>query len=144
MQIVLSRRGALFLGLASVLTACAAPAAAVHQMHVRRDAGCGCCHVWTQQLAASGRFAPRMTDEADMPALKQRLGVPNDLASCHTATVGGYVVEGHVPAADILRLLEEPPTDIAGLAVPGIRRDRIRAQRRAPRLRAPRRLRQRR
>lgn len=120
MQIMLSRRSALYVGLASVLASCAAPAAAVHQMHVRRDAGCGCCHVWTEQLAASGRFAPRMTDEADMPALKQRLGVPSELASCHTATVSGYVIEGHVPAADILRLLEERPADIAGLAVPGM------------------------
>jgi hypothetical protein len=120
MQIQLTRRAALCVGLATALAACAAPAASAHQMHVRRDAGCGCCHVWTEQLAAGGRFAPRLTDEMDMPALKQRLGVPGELASCHTATVGGYVIEGHVPGADILKLLEERPADIAGLAVPGM------------------------
>ena len=116
----ITRRNALASALAGAVGACTAPARAVHQVHVRRDAGCGCCHVWTEQLAASGRFAPRMTDEADMPTLKQRLGVPGELASCHTATVGGYVIEGHVPSADILRLLAERPPDIAGLAVPGM------------------------
>ena len=116
----ITRRNALASAFAAAVGGCTAPAGVVHQMHVRRDAGCGCCHVWTEQLAASGRFAPRMTDEADMPTLKQRLGVPGELASCHTATVGGYVIEGHVPSADILRLLAERPADIAGLVVPGM------------------------
>lgn len=55
-----------------------------------------------------------------MPSLKRRLGVPDDLASCHTAEVEGYVVEGHVPAEDIVRLIEQRPAGVRGLAVPGM------------------------
>lgn len=120
MNDMLTRRAALAAGLALTAAACAAPAAQPHQMDVRRDAGCGCCHVWTERLAADGRFAPQLTDEPNMSALKRRLGVPSELASCHTAMIGGYVIEGHVPGADILRLLEERPADIAGLAVSGM------------------------
>jgi hypothetical protein len=89
-------------------------------MSVRRDPSCGCCHTWTALLQRTGRFATTLTNEANMAALKQRLGVPADLASCHTAEVDGYVIEGHVPAREILRLLAERSGDIRGLAVAGM------------------------
>jgi hypothetical protein len=71
-------------------------------------------------MRQTGRFNARMRDEADMPALKRRLGVPADLTACHTAQVEGYVIEGHVPADDILRLLSARPGGVRGLAVAGM------------------------
>lgn len=88
-------------------------------MAVRRDPGCRCCEVWTEQMRASGRFIVTTQDDPDLAAFKNARGVPADLASCHTAVVGDYVVEGHVPLADVVRLLEERPT-IAGIAVGGM------------------------
>lgn len=70
-------------------------------------------------MAANG-FQTTMINEADMPALKRRLRVPDDLASCHTAMVQRFVIEGHVPAADLRRLLEERPAGVIGLAVAGM------------------------
>jgi hypothetical protein len=83
---------------------------------VHKDASCRCCEHWVTHLRANG-FKPTVRDEASMETVKQTLGVPTALQSCHTAVVGGYVIEGHVPAADIHRLLSEHPK-IAGLAVP--------------------------
>lgn len=94
--------------------------ATVHDMHVSRDAGCGCCATWADLMRRSGRFRITLTNEADMTALKRRLGVPSDLASCHTATVAGFAIEGHVSAADILRLIETSPRGVRGVAVPGM------------------------
>ncbi len=94
----------------------------IHDMQVSRDVGCPCCHVWTELMQATGRFRVTMVDAPDVQAFKRRLGVPAGLGSCHTAVVGSYVVEGHVPAADILRLLEERPAGVGGLAVPGMPR----------------------
>jgi hypothetical protein len=85
---------------------------------VHRDAHCGCCHLWIDHLRAQG-FEVDDRSEPDMSPVKQRLGIPPDHASCHTAEVGGYVVEGHVPAADIHRLLREKPP-IHGLVLPGM------------------------
>ncbi|HWA21935.1 MAG TPA: DUF411 domain-containing protein [Caulobacterales bacterium] len=68
----------------------------------------------------SGRFTAIMRDEPDMPALKRRLGVPASLTSCHTAEVDDYVIEGHVPVEDVLRLLRKRPSGIKGLAVRGM------------------------
>ncbi|BBK31075.1 hypothetical protein EDC65_1483 [Stella humosa] len=84
---------------------------------VHKDPSCGCCDGWVEHLRRAG-FQVAVA-EGDVQAAKHSLGVPEDLASCHTATVGGYVVEGHVPAHAITRLLAERPT-IAGLAVPGM------------------------
>lgn len=103
----------------SGVTACAA-SPRVYTLAVNRDAGCGCCQGWMAQVQRSGRFNATMRDEPDMPALKRRLGVPENLASCHTAEVEGYVIEGHVPPADIVRLLEQRPAGVRGLAVPGM------------------------
>ena len=89
-------------------------------MEVDRDPGCGCCEAWVQRLEATGRFQVDLRSAPDMPAVKAALGVPIDLASCHTAQVRGLVVEGHVPAEDILRMLDDRPLDVVGLAVPGM------------------------
>lgn len=92
----------------------------VYAMRVSRDAGCGCCQTWTEIMSRSGRFRTTLVTEPDMGALKRQLGVPPDLFSCHTASVEGFVVEGHVPASDILRLIETKPSGIRGLAVAGM------------------------
>ena len=97
-----------------------AQAVRAYDMHVSRDAGCGCCHAWTQLISQSGRFRTELENVADMAALKHRLGVPADLASCHTAIVEGFVIEGHVPAEEIVRLIETRPAGVRGLAVPGM------------------------
>lgn len=85
---------------------------------VYKTASCGCCGAWVEHLQAAG-FPTQVHDVPDLGAVKARLGVPRVLGSCHTATVGDYVVEGHVPAADIRRLLRQQPAG-AGLAVPGM------------------------
>jgi hypothetical protein len=79
---------------------------------------CGCCNAWVAHLRRAG-FQVRISDVADVAPTARRLGVPDDLRSCHTASVGGYAIEGHVPAADIRRLLRERPA-AAGIAVPGM------------------------
>lgn len=88
------------------------------EMTVYKDANCGCCKAWIEHLRKHG-FKVTAHDTRDMNAVKQNFGVKADLQSCHTGIVNGYVVEGHVPAADIKRLLKERPK-IAGLAVPGM------------------------
>jgi hypothetical protein len=93
---------------------------AVHDLRIGRDAGCGCCHAWTEIIRSTGRFRTTLVNEPNMVALKRRLGVPGDLASCHTGVVEGLVVEGHVPAVDMLRLLEARPRGVLGLAVAGM------------------------
>jgi hypothetical protein len=95
-----------------------APAAALPEVHVHKDANCGCCNVWVEHLREAG-FKVRVTDSPDMGAVKQRVGVPYGKGSCHTAEVGGYFVEGHVPAADIKRLLAQRPA-ARGLVLPGM------------------------
>lgn len=117
-----SRRGLLRLAAlgATVLAPGCAAAAPVREIVMHRDPGCGCCHAWMAHIEQTGRFQTSMRDERDMPALKQRLRVPSDLVSCHTAEVAGFVVEGHVPADDVLRLLRDRPRGIIGLAVPGM------------------------
>ena len=87
---------------------------------VRKDAACGCCSKWVEHLRSQG-FSVRATDMevGKLNDLKTTRGIPQKLRSCHTALVGGYVVEGHVPAADVKRLLKERPS-IVGIAVPGM------------------------
>lgn len=86
-------------------------------VEVWKDPNCGCCHLWVEHLQAQG-FKVQVRDVGNTAARK-RLGMPEKLGSCHTATVGGYVIEGHVPAADIRRLLKERPAAL-GLSVPGM------------------------
>ena len=87
-------------------------------LNVRRNPGCGCCEKWADGLKSVG-FDVTMADDADLEAFRTSLGVPADLVGCHTAQIDGYVIEGHVPAADIVKLLLERP-DALGLAVPGM------------------------
>lgn len=103
---------------AAFLTPFALAQQARYAMHVRRDAGCGCCLSWVEIMRRS--FAVTVTNEPDMNAVKQSLGVPFDLGSCHTATVAGFAIEGHVPLDDIVRLIETRPRDVRGIAVPGM------------------------
>ncbi len=88
------------------------------QMTVYRSASCGCCTSWGSHIASAGfRIDDHVTE--DMDVVKKALGVSPQQASCHTAVVEGYVIEGHVPASAIQRLLKERP-NIRGLAVPGM------------------------
>ncbi len=86
-------------------------------VEVWKSPSCGCCKDWITHLEANG-FATRSHDIGNT-AMRQRLGIPLALGSCHTALVAGYAIEGHVPAADIRRLLQQRPQAV-GLAVPGM------------------------
>jgi hypothetical protein len=85
---------------------------------VYKDASCGCCKSWIEHLIKHG-YRVDAKDSPDMTEIKRSLGVPEGLSACHTAVVNGYLIEGHVPAADIARLLKAKPK-VAGLAVPGM------------------------
>jgi hypothetical protein len=87
-------------------------------MTVQRDPGCGCCLNWVAHLQKAG-FKVLVTESPVMEKVKDQRGVPKDVRSCHTGVVDGYVIEGHVPAADIQRLLKDRPA-VVGLAVPGM------------------------
>jgi len=114
-----SRRDVLLWAAAgSVLLASGARAEAPPPMTVYRDPGCGCCHKWVEHLQANG-FTVTLVDAPSMKAVKARFGVPPTLAACHTGEIGAYVIEGHVPAAALKRLLAEKPEG-RGLAVRGM------------------------
>jgi len=85
---------------------------------VWKTPSCGCCGKWVRHMQDAG-FRVEVTDVANVDPIKAANGIPPGLASCHTALVGGYVIEGHVPASDVRRLLKERP-DITGLAAPGM------------------------
>jgi hypothetical protein len=85
---------------------------------VYKSPACGCCGEWVKHIQANG-FRVETREIADVAPIRRRYGVPDRLASCHTAVVGGYAIEGHVPANDIRRLLRERPR-VIGLAVPGM------------------------
>ncbi|HEY0086729.1 MAG TPA: DUF411 domain-containing protein [Allosphingosinicella sp.] len=85
-----------------------------------RDPGCGCCTEWAKRMEAAFRAKVNVINSPNMAAVKKARGVPSDLQSCHTAMVGGVVVEGHVPPEDIKRLIANWPKGITGLAVPGM------------------------
>jgi hypothetical protein len=114
----LTRRSALFAALASLLQTGTVFAGEKEVITVHKDPACGCCSGWVEHLQKAG-FKTKVRDTRDLDAVKRRLGVPDDLAACHTAEMAGYVVEGHVPAAALKRLLAEKPK-AAGLAVPGM------------------------
>lgn len=85
---------------------------------VYKSPTCGCCSKWIDYMRANG-FTVRTTDVGDLSKIKSARGVPDAAQSCHTAIVEGYVVEGHVPAADVRRLLKEKPA-VVGIAAPGM------------------------
>jgi hypothetical protein len=112
----------------AVLTSLAAAAAAVSlpvvakealpQVQVFKNPSCGCCSAWVDHMKAAG-FAVNVTEVDDNSVARRKYGLPDRFGSCHTAVVAGYVVEGHVPANDVKKLLAMKPVAI-GLAVPGM------------------------
>jgi hypothetical protein len=94
------------------------PLAVASEVIVYKSATCGCCNNWIAHMKQNG-FTVKAVNVADPVSYKTRYGVPLNLASCHTALVEGYVIEGHVPAADIKRLLKQRPK-VSGLIVPGM------------------------
>jgi hypothetical protein len=104
----------------ALLLACPALAAAEGSIEVWKSATCKCCINWVKHLEANG-FAVNVNaaDPSMLDRIKRQSGIGEELASCHTAKIGGYVIEGHVPAPDIKRLVAERP-DALGLTVPGM------------------------
>lgn len=113
----------------SAMTAAGAPQVGVRQkklpagvpadMVVYKDPECGCCTEWIKHVEAAG-FTAKVLDTSDLTSVKKSMGIPATLYSCHTARVGSYLVEGHVPADLIVRMLTEKKTDMRGIAVPGM------------------------
>ncbi|WP_175597038.1 DUF411 domain-containing protein [Peristeroidobacter soli] len=114
----MNRRQALLGLVALPAVAQIAVAAATPTVIVNKTPTCGCCGAWVKHLQAAG-FAVQVHDLENLAPIKERLGVPFGMGSCHTAEVGGYFIEGHVPAADVKRLLSEKPAG-KGLTVPGM------------------------
>ncbi|WP_291729357.1 DUF411 domain-containing protein [Leisingera sp. F5] len=115
-------RRSLLLAAAAALPLAAFPAFAAAQDTIRimKSPSCGCCTAWAKHLTAAGlQTELRNVPDDQLRAMKDRLGITSDLASCHTAMAGPYVIEGHVPAGDIQRLLAEQPAAL-GLTVPGM------------------------
>lgn len=106
--------------LAALLSATAFNAIAndLPEVEVYKSPYCGCCTEWSTHMADNG-FRVKPINVDDVPAVRARLGMPERYGSCHTAKIANYVIEGHVPAADIKRLLREKPTAL-GLAAPGM------------------------
>ena len=108
--------------LALALATSASPASAqATEAHVIKTNGCGCCLAWMEHLEENG-FSVTGENMFGGALVRYKLeqGVPQRMISCHTAEIDGYVVEGHVPAADIKRLLAERPAGVTGLAVAGM------------------------
>ena len=106
------------IGLLPMAVLAAGRATAQTAVTIYKDPGCGCCSNWADLLRRQG-FAVTVNEFRDMGPLKQKYSVPPSLQSCHTAIVGPYAIEGHVPPTDIKRLLKDKPA-VAGLAVPGM------------------------
>ena len=95
----------------------AATGSAATPVEIWKDPSCGCCHDWMEHMQANG-FSFTVHDTGNN-AVRAQLGLPQKLGSCHTALVGGYLIEGHVPASDVRTLLQQKPKAL-GLAVPGM------------------------
>ena len=108
----------LFTLLSTLLLAGAVFAQSTLGIAVYKNQYCGCCHEWIKHLEKNG-FKVTANDVPDTAPVRESLGIPAKLGSCHTAKIAGYAIEGHVPAADIKRLLKEKPKAV-GLAVPGM------------------------
>lgn len=106
------------IGMSLTASAQPKPAQAKPHLAVYKSPTCGCCGQWIEYMQSKG-FTTTTTNMADAVPIKIKHGVPAQLHSCHTSLIGGYVIEGHVPAEDILRLLRERPA-IVGLAAPGM------------------------
>lgn len=101
-----------------------APGSALAQVQPRivmyKDPHCGCCNGWAQRVPAAFGEPVRVVPTADMAAFKRARGIPEDLWSCHTGVIDGYLFEGHVPPADMQRLIASRNRQVRGLAVPGM------------------------
>jgi hypothetical protein len=115
--LIISRR-ALLVGAGGFVVATSLRAEGLPKVAVTKDPNCGCCGGWVEHLKGAA-FPVEVSEATDVNRVKVRLGVPQALAACHTAEVDGYVIEGHVPAPAIKRLLAERP-QAKGLAVPGM------------------------
>ena len=115
---IISRRIALLCAGGSALLPLTGWAATLPQIQVYKDPDCGCCEGWVAHLKRHS-FNVDVVETAELQALKVRLGIPTDLIACHTAQIAGYLIEGHVPASAIERMLRERP-EARGLAVPGM------------------------
>lgn len=113
-----TRRAAMLLLSAASLAPLGVAAAARPLVTMHRDPSCGCCGGWADHLRAAG-FPVTTVETSRLNAVKAKFGVPNDLWSCHTAEVGGYIIEGHVPVAAVEKLLAQRPA-AQGLAAPGM------------------------
>lgn len=113
----LARRAVLLSAAAAVATAGCARAAA-REVTVYKTPWCGCCEGWISHMVRAG-YQVKTVELEDLAPIREQHGVPFALSSCHTGIVGGFVVEGHVPPADVDRLLRERPQAI-GLTVPGM------------------------
>lgn len=112
------RSGVLALAASMALAGTSVVFAAGEEVVIYKDPACGCCGKWARHLEAAG-FKVREVPTSLMDQVKREAGVPRTLGSCHTAKVGRYVIEGHVPAADITRLLAEQ-REVTGLSAPGM------------------------
>ena len=112
----MTRRISLLAPLALIACASAATAAT---LDVIKTPTCGCCSVWVERMREAG-FTVKARDVEDTTPVAKAAGVPDRMRSCHTAKIGGYVIEGHVPAAVVRRLLAQKPKGAVGLAVPGM------------------------
>lgn len=121
MDLILSRRG-FILGACAASVAAAVPTMADTKpaLHVLKDPNCGCCSAWVEIIQAEG-FEVTVEESTGTTLARYKIdnGIPQGMGSCHTGKIAGYVIEGHVPPADIRRLLQERP-DAIGLAVPGM------------------------
>lgn len=119
MSVDLRRRAALVaLAAVPLLPALARAQRPLPEVEVYKSPTCGCCNDWIKHLQANG-FTVKATNVPDSRFMRARFGMPSKFASCHTALAGGYVIEGHVPAREIKRLLRDKP-DALGIAVPGM------------------------
>ena len=97
-----------------------APALAASDIVMHRDPGCGCCEAWAAQVAKAFGQSVKIVDQPDRAGLHKRVGMKPALASCHTALIDGMAFEGHVPIAEMKRVLAKRPAGVTGLAVPGM------------------------
>lgn len=114
----LARRALLFAASSTVLVR-AGLATDAHPVEIWKLRGCGCCTLWSRHLEAEG-FRTSTSEHTDLAPIRARLGIPEDLAGCHSARLGDLLIEGHVPALAIRRLLADRPAWVRGLAVPGM------------------------
>jgi hypothetical protein len=108
------------LGLALLLTGCGTNAESKESITLYKSYTCGCCKGWKEHMASNGyKISVVNLDDKDLPAIKSKYSIPRSVMSCHTAVIGDYVVEGHVPSAIVDKLLaEKPPID--GIAMVGM------------------------